>query len=349
MVINISEIIRKKRVERKWSQEYLAEKLGVSFQAVSKWERGETYPDLQIVPEIAELFHISTDELLGADKTREKEEVDKIIYSFRKLDLERNYTEIVRIADEALKRFPNNYPLMGWIVYAGLNVDPRRSVDLAEYILANCLDSSIRNWIQRELCYALFKCGDKNKAIENAKMLPNADETKQFVLIDLLTGAEAVDYITGYPMRSLCHNFNRMIKKLLPYYDWRQQIELLKKAVSYADLLWESSDVSSIMPEQIDNYMKIAELYFENGEAGLGTEFVRKAADLAVRHDGLPKPGESKALLLNCPECPNNIVNTVITQRDQRSRVKNWLETAALLDKDSNEYKDLLIKLQCVS
>lgn len=346
MKINISKNIRSQRVARRWSQELLAEKLGVSYQAVSKWERGESYPDLQIIPDISELFHISTDELLGVDRSREKEEVDKIVDTLRMLDLERNDAEIVRTADEALKRFPNNFVLMGWIVYAGQNVDPRRSVELGHYILENCLDSSIRNWVQAELCYALFKCGDKDKAIELARKLPDTDETKQSVLIDLLAGADSVDFITGYPMKSLCHQFNRMIKKLLPYYDRHKQIELLKKAVSLADLLWESDDVSFIMPEKIDNHIKIAELYFENGESDLGSDYVCKAADLAAHHDRLPQPGESKALLLNCLECPNNTVSTVITERNQRARVRSWLEETKLIDRDSNEYKELSEKLK---
>lgn len=346
MLINISQNIRNNRVARKWSQEYLAEKLGVSFQAVSKWERGESYPDLQIVPDIAELFHISTDELLGADKTREKEEVNSIIEGLRKLDTERNDVEIVRLAEEALKRFPNNCTLMAWIVYAGQNVDPHRSVDLADHVLENCVDGYIRNWVQTERCYALCKCGEKGKAIEAAKRLPNYDNTRDSVLIDLLDGEAALRYISSYPMQTLCQRFDRMIKKLMPYYEWRQQIKLLEKSIGISELLWESGDVSFVLPRQIDNHLMIAELYLEHKEYENGLKYVKRAVELAVFHDSLPQPGKSKAVILNSPKYKNNEVCTPADMREQRARVRNWLESVKLLGKDGSDYNGLLNKLK---
>ena len=47
------------------TQEHLAEKLGVTAQAVSKWENDQSCPDIAMLPRLAELFHITTDELLG--------------------------------------------------------------------------------------------------------------------------------------------------------------------------------------------------------------------------------------------------------------------------------------------
>lgn len=50
------------------TQEQLAEKCSVTAQAVSKWENGLTAPDISLIPKLAELFAISTDELLGVRK-----------------------------------------------------------------------------------------------------------------------------------------------------------------------------------------------------------------------------------------------------------------------------------------
>lgn len=49
------------------TQMELADKLGISFQAVSNWERGNTMPDVSKLPELAELFHVSIDELLNGE------------------------------------------------------------------------------------------------------------------------------------------------------------------------------------------------------------------------------------------------------------------------------------------
>lgn len=62
-ILKIGEIIKTKRKERKLTQEELANILGVTKAAVSKWETAESYPDITMLPLIAQLFHISMDEL----------------------------------------------------------------------------------------------------------------------------------------------------------------------------------------------------------------------------------------------------------------------------------------------
>ena len=58
MKLNFAENLRKLRRERGFTQEALAEKLGVSFQTVSRWETNVVYPDIELLPVIAELFEI---------------------------------------------------------------------------------------------------------------------------------------------------------------------------------------------------------------------------------------------------------------------------------------------------
>ncbi len=53
------------RKEHNMTQMELADKLGISFQAVSNWERGNTMPDISKLPELAEIFQITVDELLN--------------------------------------------------------------------------------------------------------------------------------------------------------------------------------------------------------------------------------------------------------------------------------------------
>ena len=53
------------RKEKNMTQMELADKLGISFQAVSNWERGNSMPDISKLPELAEVMEVSVDELLG--------------------------------------------------------------------------------------------------------------------------------------------------------------------------------------------------------------------------------------------------------------------------------------------
>lgn len=71
----LADKIIEERKKNGWSQEELAEKLGVSRQAVSKWESAGSIPDLQRVILLAELFGVSTDYLLKDELVREQPEV----------------------------------------------------------------------------------------------------------------------------------------------------------------------------------------------------------------------------------------------------------------------------------
>ena len=64
--------IKRFRLEIGLTQGQLGEKLGVSAQAVSKWERAQTYPDVMTLPAMALLFGVTTDELLGCDRMKIK-------------------------------------------------------------------------------------------------------------------------------------------------------------------------------------------------------------------------------------------------------------------------------------
>ena len=72
MQLNLGKTIRELRHRDGRTQDALAEALGVTAQAVSRWESGGSYPDMELIPAIANYFHISIDELFGYHDDREK-------------------------------------------------------------------------------------------------------------------------------------------------------------------------------------------------------------------------------------------------------------------------------------
>lgn len=66
--MTIGKKIMSLRKEAGLTQEQLAEKLGISPQAVSKWENGISCPDISILPTLASLFHVTVDDLLGVER-----------------------------------------------------------------------------------------------------------------------------------------------------------------------------------------------------------------------------------------------------------------------------------------
>ena len=102
MTLPIGERIRSLRKARGLTQEQLADRLGVSFQSVSRWESCATYPDMELLPAIAAYFGVTTDSLLGVPETKKEEEAARLLDELSVLsrdaqpDMERA-VEIIRI------------------------------------------------------------------------------------------------------------------------------------------------------------------------------------------------------------------------------------------------------------
>ncbi|MBO4415603.1 MAG: helix-turn-helix domain-containing protein [Lachnospiraceae bacterium] len=106
MNLTIGTIIKKLRTEHSVTQEELAEYLGISFQAVSKWETGNTLPDITLLPKLASFFGVRIDELFSVDHEDELERIDNMLQ--RETMTDRNYAYAKRILDGILEADPEN-------------------------------------------------------------------------------------------------------------------------------------------------------------------------------------------------------------------------------------------------
>ena len=85
MSLKIGDNLRTLRLQNKMTQEQLADRLGVSYQSVSRWENGVTYPDIEILPAIARHFSVTVDYLLGQDDVEKRKRIRKQIQSIPKM------------------------------------------------------------------------------------------------------------------------------------------------------------------------------------------------------------------------------------------------------------------------
>lgn len=89
----IGEQIKRFRVQKGLTQEQLGGIVGVSMQAVSKWERGGT-PDIDLLPALADALGVSIDELFGRRKKSLEETISEVIYA---VDSENSYDYAFRL------------------------------------------------------------------------------------------------------------------------------------------------------------------------------------------------------------------------------------------------------------
>ena len=112
---NIGTKIKDLRRGRGMTQEQLADFLQISFQAISKWERGESLPDLTMLAPLARLFNVTTDELLGLTnnvRDQRREELDFACeHGWKVMDGEDEF----RLAQEAVKEYPGNLRYLKWL------------------------------------------------------------------------------------------------------------------------------------------------------------------------------------------------------------------------------------------
>ena len=117
MKIHLAENIRQLRKARGMMQEQLAEALGVSVGAVSKWERGAAVPDLAYILELADLFGVSLDALLGYEMQNNAASATEA--RIHQLQQSKRFDEAALEAEKALLRYPRipgrwNGPLSFW-------------------------------------------------------------------------------------------------------------------------------------------------------------------------------------------------------------------------------------------
>ena len=96
------------------TQEELAEKLCISPQSVSKWERGDGCPDINMLPKIASHLGISTDTLLGFDEVTKKEEAERFSDEFWNKE---TYEEGVEFANSYIENHPDDFEAILWFCY----------------------------------------------------------------------------------------------------------------------------------------------------------------------------------------------------------------------------------------
>lgn len=111
MKLYIGENLKKLREEKKVTQDTLAEYLGVTYQAVSRWENGAAYPDIELLPEIARFFGVSMEELMGCENSEREAERKAIMIANQRWDPNIDRKELLRELHELERQYPNNWEI----------------------------------------------------------------------------------------------------------------------------------------------------------------------------------------------------------------------------------------------
>ena len=110
--IKIASMIAQKRREKGITQEELAEYMGVSKAAVSKWEKEQSYPDITLLPHLATYFNLSIDELLDYSPQLTRENTQKLYRKLAADFMEKSFDDVLTECRAVTKKYYSCFPLL---------------------------------------------------------------------------------------------------------------------------------------------------------------------------------------------------------------------------------------------
>ena len=209
MQLKFGENLRALRQNAGITQDRLAEYLGITSQAVSRWESGICYPDLEFLPGIASYFHTTVDALLGCDRT-EQEQNDAILAMSALLSAGKR-EEAVQFAHEKLALYPGNHALAVLLASAVLlygKTEPyaaeryREGESLCRRVLRDNQDVTVvgdllRLTAKNTLSHLLLRQDKREDAIRIAMELPSFTGGQEFLLMRLQPPEQKSAYLAS--------------------------------------------------------------------------------------------------------------------------------------------------------
>ena len=201
--MNIGNKIKELRKQRGVTQEQLADSIGVSFQAVSKWENNIALPDITLAPALASYFGVSMDILFDFNLQEIEDKafaIAKESWKYRGSDWEKARN----IIDEGLKTYPDNVILLINRLYVMNSEEtPDEVITIALKIIDLSKDEAIKYDACQFLAYAYKAKGDFESARKAIDIIPDIRFSNQRLKATILEGKEKWD--------AACQEFNEAL------------------------------------------------------------------------------------------------------------------------------------------
>ena len=251
--MKIGNRIKELRKQRGITQEQLANSIGISFQAISKWENNLALPDISFAPILASYFGVSMDELFDFHLTEVELKVHAICkdaYQYRESDPAKSRS----ILEEGLKQYPDNDILLNNLLYViNYTENPEETIAIASKLAETTRECDVKYDALRFLAYAHKAKGDIESAKAALEQIPEIYFTKLTEIAYLLEGKEKFDAAEKQKWISF-ENLLQMMQKLAEYYEAEGNI---------AKAIEETETALQLLPilkkEQFDIYVEFFE------------------------------------------------------------------------------------------
>lgn len=290
MEINLKEKLRTLRQQKNVTQEALANHLKITPQSVGKWERGEGFPDISLLPNIAFYFNVTVDELLCVDKVR----VDETIYEYvqqGKIYCQNGENQKnLELWEKAYSEFPNDCRVIENLMYA-INRDAvfpcpkddaERIIELGEMLLQKSTDTEQRERAIQSLCYTYADI-DEEKALYYANMGGSIYSTKEDLKSSVLKGEEGVVACQNH-IEELIHlaAFTALIMTRKIKFSHEEKIEAFNFAIDITNRLFSDGNIGFYASDISYYYRCLAGEYAEMNDTKNTLEALKESCNYAI-------------------------------------------------------------------
>lgn len=291
--IAIGEKIKSFRKKREITQEQLADYLNISFQSVSKWECGDAYPDITMLPKIAMFFGVTTDELLCIDKLKEQEEINEYQKRYHEALAIGHAKEAVEIAREANAKYPGNFRIMYELAYAlrtvpdakYLQQNIKEIIAIGEKIISECKDNNTRTGIIELMCNAYLWLGEKEKAKklinDNLSSLWVSQET---MLVSVLQGEELIKH-RQRTLLTLTELHSREMWYLSENFEPDDRLTVLENIIRIYSMVFTDGNYGYYHIKVQKFHIDAMNIYMDLGNNSKFLDHLKSAADHSIAFD----------------------------------------------------------------
>ncbi len=290
MDLQIGKNIKALRTRRGITQETLAVRLGVAPQSVSKWERGEGYPDITFLIPLAEYFGVTLDILMGMDTEAKEKRIAEIIRQYehyRHIGDHDAKTDLIR---QAYAEFPFDFRIIVKYVEALLTSGDlsgtREEIErLCTYVTDECTVDELRYDAITSLVSLYGECGEYDRAAEYANRLPDLFASREFSMTGIYPNGDERDFA------AMAHFIDTAMERVL----WQmyciavqrtgltaeERIEILEHTLAAADAVFPDFDCDVCHSGLGDTCLALFRLYSELGKDDTALDYLERA----FRHD----------------------------------------------------------------
>lgn len=303
MTTSIGQTIKRLRRERDITQEGLAEFLGITAQAVSGWECDRSMPDIAQLPLLANIFGVTTDEILGVNVAAREANIDEICKKARKTSADGYLEEAVRILRKGLLDYPNSYKIMALLAeYLYMAGQFDEALTLNQKVMQECTEINIRAEVTSNLCSLYDHLGQKQKAIETAMTLPEMSRN------DLLKYIYKGTKLTEFYRENTLDMFGDALYQAgqLAFcqdddgkwvYTPDEQLAILAKVTAIYEILLEDGDYNFFAQFMESAYRQSARLYAGKNDAENTLMCLRKMAEFSQMFLHYPQDAAQTSML----------------------------------------------------